>query len=309
MKSIALTGATSMIGIALIKQCIQNNIKVVAFIRSDSSKLNRLPTSDLITIINCDLNSINNFDFNQFNISSIDVFYHFGWSHTDKQERFNNEKQLENIHYTLSSVKIAKKMGCKKFIGAGSQAEYGRVLTPLTSTIPVNPENAYGISKYAAGMFAKIECEKLGLVCVWVRILSIYGINDNENTLLKDFIYNCRENKPMPLGPCTHIWDYLHEDDAGRAFLTIGEKAMNSIVYCLGSGIGRHLKEYLEIIKNLVNPSYKIQYCEIPYTEQSLMYLCADISELTKDTGWKPEISFEDGIKKIIDKFSIKNIY
>ncbi|MCL2283504.1 MAG: hypothetical protein FWC26_09330 [Fibromonadales bacterium] len=55
MKTIALTGATSMIGIALIKQCILNGIKVTAFIRSNTSRLNRLPNSDLIKIVSCNL--------------------------------------------------------------------------------------------------------------------------------------------------------------------------------------------------------------------------------------------------------------
>ena len=301
MKSIALTGATSMIGIALIKQCIQNNIKVIAFIRSNSSRLNRLPKSDLIKPINCDLEYIKNFDFDKFDLKDIDVFYHFGWSHTDKQGRFDSNKQLENVNNTLSVVNFAKKIGCKRFIGAGSQAEYGRVNSFLTGETFVNPENAYGISKYTAGKLARIECDKLELEYIWVRILSVYGVNDNDNTLLKDFIINCKINNTIPLGPCTHIWDYLHEEDAGRAFLYIGKIGVNNKIYCLGSGIGRQLKEYLEIIKNYINPSYKIKFGEIPYTKQSLMYLCADISELTKDTGWKPEISFEDGIKKVID--------
>ena len=300
MEKIALTGATSMLGIALIKQCIQNNIKVFALVRSDSARLNRLPSSDLISIINCDLDSLKDFDVVKNKLENIDIFYHFAWIHTDKQGRFCCDKQLENIHHTLAAVRLAKKLGCKKFIGAGSQAEYGRSATPLTSVTPISPENPYGIAKYAAGKLASIECEKLGLEFVWVRILSVYGIYDNEDTLIKTFIKNCKNNIPMALGQCTHIWDYLHEDDAGKAFFAIGEKGINGKIYCLGSGIGKPLKEYLETIKDLVNPSYAPQYGKISYNENSIQYLCADISELTRDTGWKQEFSFEEGIKNII---------
>ena len=300
MQKIALTGATSMLGLALIKQCIQNKIKVVAFVRPDSSRINLLPASELITVVKCNLDDLANFDSSEMKLDNPEVFYHFGWEHTDKQGRYNCDKQLMNIHHTLAAVHLAKKLGCKRFIGAGSQAEYGRSLIPLTGNTPVDPEMAYGIAKYAAGKFAEIECEKLKLEYVWVRILSIYGCNDNQDTLIKDFIKNCKNNYPMPLGPCTHIWDYLYEDDAGCAFLSIGEKGLNGKIYCLGSGIGRPLKEYLEIIRNMVNLQYNPHYGEIPYTEKSVKYLCADISELTNDTGWKPEVSFEEGIKKII---------
>jgi len=301
MKVIALTGATSMLGLALIKQCILNKIGVVAFVRPDSPRLSRLPDSDLITVVKCNLDDLANFDPAEVRSEIPDVFYHFGWEYTDKQGRNNCDKQLKNIHHTLAVVHFAKKLGCKRFIGAGSQAEYGRSLTPLSSNTPVDPEMAYGIAKYTAGKFAKIECEKLHLEYIWIRILSIYGYNDNEGTLIKDFIENCKNDQPMPLSPCTHIWDYLYEDDAGRAFLAVGEKGLDGQVYCLGSGVGKPLKEYLEIIKSMVNPAYILRYGEIPYNEKSLKYLCANISELTNDTKWKPEISFEDGIKEIIE--------
>jgi len=129
----------------------------------------------------------------------------------------------------------------------------------------------------------------------------VYGIHDNYNTLIKTFILNCKNNHPMALGHCTHIWDYLHEDDAGPAFLAVGEKGKNGNIYCLGSGIGKPLREYLETMKKIINPIYTLQYGEIPYTEKSVLHLCADITELTKDTGWKPEISFEVGIKRVIE--------
>jgi nucleoside-diphosphate-sugar epimerase len=300
MNVIALTGATSMLGIALIKQCIRRSIKVIAFVRPCSSRTDRLPNSDLITIVHCELDDLANIKLTEKDIGNPEIFYHFGWDHTDKKGRYICKEQIENLNYTLSAVQLAKKLGCKKFVGAGSQAEYGNLSSPLTSTTPIDPEIAYGVAKYAAGKFAQIECVVQNLEYSWVRILSVYGIYDNEDTLVKTFIFNCKNNYPMALGPCTHIWDYLYEDDAGLAFLAIGERGQNGKVYCLGSGTGKPLKEYLEIVKNIVNPKYTLQYGEIPYNEKSLKYLCADISELTHDTGWRPEVSFEEGIKKII---------
>jgi nucleoside-diphosphate-sugar epimerase len=171
---------------------------------------------------------------------------------------------------------------------------------PLNSAVPANPETAYGIAKYAAGRVSKIECKKLEMEYNWIRVLSVYGVNDNDDTLVKTFIYNCKNNQPMPLSACTHIWDYLYEDDAGRALLAIGGKGINGKIYCLGSGIGKPLKEYLEIIRNATNAKYQPNYGKISYTEKSIKYLCADITELTADTGWRPEISFEEGIRKMV---------
>jgi len=302
MKSIILTGATGPVGVALIKECIKNDIRIIALIRHNSTKIKRIPKSDLVTILECDNNTLKDFQPADYGVDfSPNVFFHLAWGHTDKQFGLNStEEQVKNIQHALDAVHLAKRMGCQKFIGAGSQAEYGYATGPQNGNTPVNPEIAYGVAKYAAGRLTKIECEKLNLEYVWVRILSVFGFNNNDDTLIHNFISNCKNNIPMALGPCTHIWDYLYEDDVGRALFAIGEKGLNGKVYCLGSGIGKPLKEYLEIIKNIVNPTYTPQYEKIPYAEKSIKYLCADISELTNDTGWKPEISFEEGVKKIL---------
>ncbi|GHT97795.1 CDP-abequose synthase [Spirochaetia bacterium] len=301
MNAIALSGATSMIGLALVKQYILNNVKVYALVRPGSPRINRLPASDLITVLEYGLDSLAGSDLPDAVTSEVDVFYHVAWSDTDKIGRNSCDKQLLNIQYTLDAVHLAKKLGCKKFIGTGSQAEYGHASIPLNGTVPTNPEIAYGIAKYAAGKLAKIECEKLGLEYNWVRILSVYGINDSNDTLIKTFITNCKNNQPMGLSPCTHIWDYLYEDDAGRALFAIGEKGIDGKVYCLGSGTGKPLREYLETVKKIINPDYMPGYGEILYNDKSVTYLCADTSELTADTGWEPEVSFEEGIKKILE--------
>jgi nucleoside-diphosphate-sugar epimerase len=299
MKTVALTGATSMVGVALIKECINRNIKVAALVHPDSARVNLIPKSDLVRIINCDLEQL--VDFREFHkIPSIDVFYHIGWINNEKQYRNSCEKQLKNIQYTLDAVHFAQRAGCKRFIGIGGQDEYGIVFEPLNATTSINPVTPTGITKYVAGKYAKFECEKLGLQYIWARLLSVYGINDHEDRLIKTFINNCKNDTPMPLSECTQIWDYLYEDDAGRALFLFGENGIDGKIYCLGSGTGRPLKEYLEIAKNIINPLYYPEYGKIPYNEKSIRYLCADISDLSKDTGWVPEITFEEGIQKVI---------
>jgi nucleoside-diphosphate-sugar epimerase len=298
MKTVSLTGATSMIGVALIKQCIKNNVRVIAFIRPHSSRINRIPSSDLITLIDCDIVNIKNF-IPPDSLDS-DVFYHIGWMNTDKKGRESCSAQIPNIGYTVDAVHLANRLGCRRFIGIGSQSEYGLYSVPVNGSVPINPDNAYGVTKYATGKLSKIECDKINLEHIWVRIQHTYGTNDNDEMLIKSFILNCKKNNPMPLGPCTHIYDYLFEDDTGRALFLLGEKGINGKVYCLGSGIGKPLKEYLEIIKNMINPDYICGYGEIPYTDKSIRYHCADVSDLTDDVGFVPEISFKEGIKKII---------
>ena len=291
--TLAITGATSMLGVATIKNCISKNISVLAFVRKGSSKIERLPSSPLIKIVECDLAQMKDFDVDKL---SADVFIHFGWAFTDKTGRNDVSKQLANVQYTIDAVHLAKRLGCRKFVGAGSQAEYGTPNTILKEDTPVNPVVPYGVAKYAAGRLSAMECKKEGLEYNWVRILSVYGPDDNDGTLIKQLIKNAKNNSPMGLSGCEQIWDYLYEDDAGSAFVAVAEKGVNGKVYPLGSGAGRHLKEYVQDVISVVNPDYKPEYGKFPYSPTQPMSLVADVSELKQDTGWKAETSFLKGI-------------
>lgn len=300
MKTIALTGASSMLGIALIFECLKNDVKVIAFIREDSPHIDRLPRSDYIKVIYCDITSLDNLNIGDL---TADVFYHIGWTYTDKIGRYSPVLQERNIKYTLDAVHLSARLKCKRFIGTGSQAEYGRIDSIISPHTPVKPEIAYGVAKYAAGSLSRLECSNIGIDHIWVRVFSVYGTNDNEGTLLRTFISKAKNNEPMPLTSCEQIWDYLYEDDAGSALYAIGVYGHNKKVYCLGSGQPQKLSYYLNEIKNKINPNYKPCFGELSYTPNQVTYLCADISELVQDTGWSPKVQFAEGINRIIDFF------
>ena len=297
--TIAITGATSMLGVATIKNCISKKISVLAFVRKGSSKIERLPSSPLVKIVECDLAQMKDFDGDKL---SADVFIHFGWAFTDKTGRNDVSKQLENVQYTIDAVHLAKKLGCRKFVGAGSQAEYGTPNVILKADTPVNPLIPYGVAKYAAGRLSAIECRKEGLEYNWVRILSVYGTNDLPGTLISQLICNAKNNIPMGLSGCEQTWDYLFEDDAGRAFVAIAEKGVNGKVYNLGSGKGRKLKDFVQEIISIVTPEYQPNFGVYPYNKTQPFLLCANISDLINDTGWMPKVCFNEGIFTIVQK-------
>jgi UDP-glucose 4-epimerase len=297
MNSIAITGATSMIGVALIKKCIAKRIKVLAVVRAKSSNLVRIPVSPLVQILECDLNEMISFEVGKY---TADVFVHLGWGFTDKSGRNDCEKQLRNVQYTLDAVHLAKRLGCKRFVGAGSQAEYGTPNVKLTSETYVNPIIPYGVAKYTAGKLSRMESEKIGIEHIWVRILSVYGPHDNKGTLVSQLVYNATHNIPMGVSGCEQTWDYLYEDDAGDAFVAIAEKGIPGKIYNLGSGNEKPLREFVEDIIEIINPGYKPEYGKYPYSSVQPMYLCADISDLKKDTGWEPLTNFSQGIRNVL---------
>lgn len=296
IQKIIITGATGAVGSAVVRRAIENGKDVTCIVHQGSKRLGNLPQSDKVHIVECNLQ-----DYRTLSLDGqYDAFIHLSWEKTVGASRDDAEVQTRNIQYTLDAVQLAHRCGCSVFVGAGSQAEYGVQSVDLTPELPVKPESGYGIAKYAAGKLSAMLCKSLGMRQCWVRILSVYGPNDGENSLISYLIREFKAGNSPQLTKCEQMWDYLYADDAADAILVVAEKGLDGKAYPLGSGKGRRLSEYVKDIRDIVSSSTEIEFGAKEYYPHQPMHLVADISELTRDTGWKPLMSFEEGIKTTI---------
>jgi len=301
MKRVVITGPTGAIGVALIEELISHDIEVIAVVRPGSKRKKNIPCHELVQVVECDLNQLSRLVENPFVTEKpCDTFYHLGWDGTFGNSRNNMQGQLLNIQYTLDAVSVAKQLGCTRFVGAGSQAEYGRTEEMLNASVPTFPENGYGIAKLCAGQMSRIQCEQEGMEHIWTRILSIYGPYDGMNTMVMSVIRTLLKGEKPASTKGEQQWDYLYAKDAGYAMCLLGEKGISGKTYCIGSGKTRLLREYIEVIRDQIDTKLPLGIGEIPYADRQVMHLCADITELKEDTGFAPRYEFKRGIAETI---------
>lgn len=300
MKRAIITGATGAVGTALIKELISHNIEVLVFCREGSKRNVQIPSHELVTIKYCALNELETVQNDTG--KNYDVFYHFAWAGTTGAARNDMYLQNQNVRYALDAVAAAKRFGCQLFIGAGSQAEYGRVEGLLRPDTPTFPEMGYGIGKLCAGQMTREYAHQLGMEHIWVRILSVYGPNDGTQSMIMSTILKLKNGEVPEFTKGEQLWDYLYSGDAANAFRLLGEKGCDGKVYVLGSGKARPLAEYIKDIKNSVNAKAEIALGAIPYGKKQVMHLQADVTQLKQDTGWENITSFREGIRRIIEQ-------
>lgn len=301
MKRVVITGATGAVGTALVQQLIDHNIEVLVLCRKDSKRNCRIPEHPLIQKQYSSLDQLGSLQNDT--PQGYDVFYHLAWSGTVGAERNDMYLQNRNVKYSLDAVEAAVRLGCKAFIGAGSQAEYGRAEGVLTPSTPVKPETGYGMAKLCAGQMTRQMCDKYGIRHIWARILSVYGPCDGDHSMIMSTIRKLFRHERAELTPGEQMWDYLYSADAAQALFLLGQKGIGGKVYCVGSGIALPLRQYIEILRDAVaeelaepTSSFELGLGDVPYSRKQVMHLCADISELREDTGFEPSKAFEDGI-------------
>lgn len=308
-----ITGATGAIGMALLQELIASGTEVLVLCREGSVRNTQIPQHPLIRTLECSLDKMSELkadvgrkangesdgEFSGYLSRKYDVFYHFAWEGTTGSARNDMFLQNRNVKYALDAVELAARLGCETFVGAGSQAEYGSAQGKLSPETPTFPVTGYGIAKLCAGQMTRERAHQLGMKHIWVRVLSVYGPFDGKQSMVMSGIYRLIDGEIPAYTKGEQQWDYLFSRDAARAFRLVGEKGSDG-VYCLGSGRVRPLREYMELIRRAVDENGQIGLGKLPYGENQVMYLCADIQKLTEDTGFRPEVSFEEGIAETV---------
>lgn len=233
--------------------------------------------------------------------AGYDLFFHLAWNGTTGNSRNDESLQQDNLRYALDAVDLAHKLSCHTFIGAGSQAEYGRVEGRLSAETPAHPENEYGRAKLEAGIQTRALCKKLSIKHIWSRILSVYGPYDTATSMIMGAIAALKNGETPQFTKGEQQWDYLYSEDAAKALLAAALHGRDGSIYPIGSGEVHPLTEYIEILRQQVAPEGIVALGAMPYAPKQVMYLCADITQLSEDTGFKAETKFAQGIQQILD--------
>jgi nucleoside-diphosphate-sugar epimerase len=296
MKKIIITGATSMIGTSLIESAITNGTEVYAIVRPNTMRKNRLVKHDLVHLIEGSLDKLLDIEGIPY---GCDVFYHFAWAGTSKEKRDDAWIHENNIEYTLNAVELASKIGCRRFVGAGSQAEYGTVDGIIDGTTRFAPVISYGIAKYASCILSRKLCEAKGIEHVWGRIFSVYGPHDNEWTMLRNAIDTFRTGEVARFSAGTQMWNYLYESDAGDIFYALGRESVKPGEYQVANIESKPLREYILKMMEVYGSEAKAEFA--PDDGRKLQGLEVDASSTFEAIGFEPKVCFEEGIEKMIE--------
>lgn len=304
---VVITGAAGMIGTALTQHLLDQGQEVLAICHRGSSRNRVLRELSGVEVLEADLEQYALLAQKHWE-KQYDFFFHLAWAGTTGNARNDMALQTENIHYTLDAVEMAEHMGCHTFVGVGSQAECGRSSEPLSPDTPAFPETGYGMAKLCAGQMSRYSCKVKGIRHIWARVLSVYGPYGG-NDMITATVQQLLHGGHARFTPGEQKWDYLYSEDAAKALWLMAEKGCPGKTYVLGSGQSRPLREYINILYDLMTEKMEkegrrvgtIGIGELSYGENQMMYLEGDITQLCCDTGFTPHFSFEEGVRRMLD--------
>ena len=177
----------------------------------------------------------------------IDVWIHFAWDGVGSAGRSDTNIQIENIQNAKKAYLYAKLLGARKFLFAGSQAEYGRGNHRVP--LPVSP---YGKAKLSFGRWATEQSllseiyDDAPMQFIHMRIYSVYGSGDHETSLVNTVLRAALRHEAITLGPCEQRWNYLEVHDLVRAIrILLSSEDTRTGIYDIAGTDSRRLKTYV----------------------------------------------------------------
>lgn len=297
MKTAIVTGANGFIGSAVVKELLEQGYSVYAVVRSHDAKYTRLPYNKNCKLIVCSLTDIKGLpELIEENVSGS-LFFHFAWQGSAGPDRGNTDIQLKNIQWTLDCIKVAKELGCSRFIGAGSIMEKETLAAVYSQGNKPGTPYIYGASKVTAHAFGKALAASLNLDFIWTFITNAYGAGEFSPRLVNSTLKKCINQTEPEFTAGTQNYDFIYISDVALAYRLIGEKGYSFHEYVIGSGNPKPLKNFLLEMQHSVAPSLEFKFGNVPFTGVNLSLEDFSTELTVKHTKFKPQISFEEGCR------------
>lgn len=300
---ILVTGAGGFVGAAVVSSALSAGHDVIALVRPTGNR-QRLDEHGAIVV------PVNLADGVELEATlrhhRPDVIVHSAWSGVSNASRHERSQITDNVSVALSLVDAAAAAGAGKFIGIGSQAEYGLLSGKIRETALPSPTSLYGAAKVAVQFLTAQLCADAGIDFAWLRLFSTYGPRDNPNWLIPSMIEQLLDGRRPRTTEGRQLWDYLFIDDVADAIRAAAESKQAIGIFNLGSGKPVAVRDIIEQIRDIAAPELDLVFGEIPYRPDQIWHMEADIDRLKRLSGFVPQVELAQGLARTIEWHKFK---
>jgi nucleoside-diphosphate-sugar epimerase len=207
---------------------------------------------------------------------------------------------LDNLKRIKSVAEAAKACGVKLVIGLGSQAELGAIMDDISEKLLDNPITEYARAKVACRLEIQNILNSAETRFVWMRIFSTYGPLDDGPWLIPQLVDSITSEKKMDLTHGIQEWSYLHAYDFATAVLAVVGNSEIQGVINVGNPETITIRDVVKTVGKLMNREHLLNFGAVEYRPDQVMRM-KPICETLTSIGWKPNISFDEGIKQTVE--------
>ncbi len=308
-KRVLVTGAGGFIGSHLTEELVRQGADVTAFLRYTSrghDGLLRLLPPDMRGLIRTVHGDLRDFAAVRQACANQDVVFHLGaliaipYSYQHPVEVVQT-----NVMGSLNVLMAAREFEPERVVMTSTSEVYGTAqIVPIPETHPLQGQSPYSASKIGQDAIAESFHRAFGVRVATLRPFNTYGPRQSGRAVIPTMIGQALQRDRIELGSLTPTRDLTYVGDTARAFLAVGSHP-DAIGKVLNAGHGKDIS-----IGGLAEMVLKILGKDMPIlskserirpTKSEVLQLVCDASEITRLTGWTPQVTLEQGLSHVID--------
>ncbi len=324
-----VTGADGFMGSHLTEALVSLDANVHAFVRATSSgALNNIaPLREQLKIKFADLTDKTSVDYlvkELLDAPDKPYVFHLGaQAHVGESWHRPYETVMANTVGTLNLLQSIVDYGLEleKFDTAGTSEEYGNPRESvahhhdfdeeggliLHERSPINPKSIYATSKVAADFLTMNYHDAFGVPGVVTRMFNNYGPRQNPRYVTGTIITQALMRETVELGQLDPLRDFCFCTDGVRGHLTVAARGIPGDVYVYGQGNNISMRDWADMILRVGREQGYWEAREVVSTADrfrpgasEVMALRVGYEKLNRETGWEPNVSWEDGVARTI---------
>jgi len=309
---VLITGITGFVGSHLADYLLSlGSIEIYGIERWRSRTENIEHIRDKINLVGCDIRDSISVTETIGKIKPDKIFHLAAQSFVPSSWQAPQESLTTNIIGELNVFEAVRAVNINPVIQiAGSSEEYGLVLPdelPIKETNPLRPLSPYAVSKVGQDFLGYQYYKSYNMNIIRTRAFNHTGPRRGEVFASSNFakqIVEIEKNKREPVifvGNLDARRDFSDVRDVVRAYWLATEKCLPGEVYNISSGKALSIKEMLDLLLKISKVKVEIKQDSARMRPSDVNVLLGDNTKFCKQTGWKPEIPFEQTLKDLLE--------
>ena len=321
-RSILITGGAGFIGSHVVRRFVRTypqyrivNLDLLTYAGNleNLRDIEDAPNYTFVKADICDAEAVAKV-FQEFAIDS--VIHLAAESHVDRSITDPLAFVRTNVFGTVTLLNVAREAWAgafegRRFYHVSTDEVYGSLHDDgfFTEETPYDPQSPYSASKAASDHFVRAYGNTYGLPFVLSNCSNNYGSHHFPEKLIPLMINNIRQNKPLPVyGQGANVRDWLWVEDHAAAIDTIFHRGVNGETYNIG---GHNEWKNIDLVKLLCAVMDRKLGRTEGTSEQLITYVkdraghdlryAIDASKIERELGWRPSITFEEGLERTVD--------
>ncbi|MCO8247109.1 MULTISPECIES: NAD-dependent epimerase/dehydratase family protein [unclassified Haladaptatus] len=244
--------------------------------------------------------------------TDVDVVFHLAALSSYAMHEENPTKGARvNVEGFVNTVEQARNDGCDTVVYATTSSIYGSRTEPSPESMDVEARTGYEASKLARERYAEYFAHHYDMNMAGMRFFSVYqgygGAEEHKGefaNIIAQFADDIAHGEsPEIYGDGSQTRDFTYITDIVNGLEAAAENELTG-VYNLGTGESHDFNTVVEYINDELGTDVEPVYVENPIPDDVYVHdTMADVTKFTTETGWEPEVSFEEGVHHVCEQY------